>query len=197
MHPKTFIFIGRSGSGKGTQARLIQEWLKKETPEFEIFYLETGTGFRKFFKGNAFSHTLSQKIYKEGGLQPAFLAVWMWSHLLIEKMTGKEHLIIDGTPRKAHEAPLLDEALRFYERKKPYFVYLNVGEEWARKRLHERGRSDDRTETSVNERMEWFKTDVLPAVEFFRKRDGYHFLDINGEQGIDEIHKDIVSHLTK
>ena len=29
INPKTFIFIGRSGCGKGTQANLLIEYLKK------------------------------------------------------------------------------------------------------------------------------------------------------------------------
>ena len=48
MNPQTFVFIGRSGCGKGTQAKLLQDVLKEKNPDQEIFYIETGANFRKF-----------------------------------------------------------------------------------------------------------------------------------------------------
>jgi ABC-type proline/glycine betaine transport system ATPase subunit len=37
--PFSFVFIGRSGCGKGTQVALLQEYLQKHYSEFPIFYL--------------------------------------------------------------------------------------------------------------------------------------------------------------
>ena len=45
---QSFIFMGRSGCGKGTQAKLLMEYLKKIDPARDIFYLETGAGVREF-----------------------------------------------------------------------------------------------------------------------------------------------------
>ena len=39
-------------------------------------------------------------VMKKGKLQPAFLAIHIWSHLLIEQMDKDKDLIVDGTPRK-------------------------------------------------------------------------------------------------
>ncbi len=32
----------------------------------------------------------------------------------------------------------------------------------------------------------------MPAVEFFRQSDYYSFLDINGEQSIEDVHQELV-----
>ena len=59
MSPQTFIFIGRSGCGKGTQAELLQKRVKEKDQSSEIFYLETGAYFREFLRGEKYSNKLS------------------------------------------------------------------------------------------------------------------------------------------
>jgi adenylate kinase family enzyme len=91
MELQTFIFIGRSGCGKGTQVALLQEYIKQQDHKRHIFYIETGERFRQFIKEHSLSSRLAAKIYKSGSRQPDFIAVWMWSNLLVKKMTGEEH----------------------------------------------------------------------------------------------------------
>ena len=57
---ETFIFIGNSGCGKSTQVALLQKYLKENHPNNNIFYLQTGAKFRKFFKGQTYSHRLAR-----------------------------------------------------------------------------------------------------------------------------------------
>lgn len=192
MAPKTFILIGRSGCGKGTQAELLKEHLEKNVSEFSVLYIETGAKFRKFVKGDSYTSEIAREVNDAGKLQSSFLATWMWSNILIEKLTGKEHLVLDGIPRKLNEAKILDGALMFWKRVKPNFIFINVSEKWARERLSGRGRKDDSNNDNVDSKMEWYKSDVVPAIEHFKDRDNYNFLDINGEQTIEEVHKDII-----
>ena len=100
MTPKTFILIGRSGCGKGTQAELLKKHLEKNVSEFPVLYIETGARFRAFVKGDSYTSLLAREVNDSGKLQSSFLATWMWSNILIEKLTGKEHLVLDGIPRK-------------------------------------------------------------------------------------------------
>ncbi|MDO8572905.1 MAG: nucleoside monophosphate kinase [bacterium] len=195
MSPQTFIFIGRSGCGKGTQADLLQKYLKTQDPGREIFYLETGSRFRDFIKGDSLSSKLSLAISQEEKLQPSFLAVWMWSHLFIENLKGNEHIISDGTPRSVDEARVLDSAIRFYDRMPAYVVYLNVSRSWAEDRLQNRGRADDQNKDRIKKRLDWFETDVLPAVNHLREHPEYRFLDINGERPLEEVHKEIIKNI--
>lgn len=192
---QTFIFIGRSGCGKGTQASLIKERLQKESPTTEIFYMESGARFREFIQGGSFSSQLSKEIYEQDHRQPDFLAVWNWAHLFVDNFTGKEHIMIDGTPRSLAEAKILDTALGFYKRDKPYIVYIDVSSEWSRKHLLARGRTDDKTLERINRRLAWFESDVVPAIEYYRDNPNYRFIEINGEQPIEKVQADIVAKL--
>lgn len=193
MSPQTFIFIGRSGCGKGTQADLLQKYLKTQDPSREIFYLETGSRFRDFIKDENLSSKLAREISHRGDRQPDFLAVWIWSHVLIEGLTGDEHIIIDGTPRSLNEANVLDSAIRFYKKNPATVVYMNVSRPWAEERLFNRGRTDDRHAEQIKKRLDWFETDVVPAIDHLRHHPEYRFLDINGEQPVDDVHLEIMS----
>jgi adenylate kinase family enzyme len=196
MEPLTFLFIGRSGCGKGTQARLLQEYLQAHDPEKKkIFYLETGNRFREFIAGGSYSGKLSGDINKTGGLQPEFLAVWNWADLLVTTMEGGEHLIMDGTPRKLDEARVLDSGFTFYKRSKPFVIFLDVSRQFSEKRLRERGRQDDKVEAFIQNRLDWFETDVLPAIRYYWKNPGYTLLQIQGEQSIEKVHGDIIEQL--
>ncbi|MFA5841804.1 MAG: nucleoside monophosphate kinase [Candidatus Paceibacterota bacterium] len=196
MHPQTFIFIGRSGSGKGTQAELLKKYLDEEVVGTrDVLYIETGPRFRNFIKEDTFSSKLSKEAYDNADLQPSFLAVWMWASILIEKMKGDEHLIIDGTPRALPEAKVLSTALDFYSRNGAHVIYLNVSRSWTEKRLLERGRVEDATFTKRNKRMDWFDREVFPTIEYLKNDDRYHLYDVNGEQTVADVHKEIIARI--
>lgn len=193
MNPQTFIFIGRSGCGKGTQAELLQQKLKEKSPETPLFYLETGERFREYIQSGTHSANLSKDIMDKGGLQPEFLAVWNWSSLMVEKMTGKEHLVLDGTPRKLDEAEVLDSAIRFYKREKPFVIFLDVSKEFSMARFKDRGRADDKSLQVIEERMRWYEDHVVAAIRYYWHNDAYTLLSINGEQSIEDVHAEIIS----
>ncbi len=193
MTPKTFIFIGRSGCGKGTQAKLLDEYIKKNDSDLHsIFHLETGAKFREFINGDTFTQKKSKDYYDKDLLQPAFLSIHLWSHILIEQIKGDEHLFIDGTPRTIAEYEALKSALKFYERQDPIVIYINVGKDWSRDRLMGRGRMDDDME-SVERRLSWYEDTVVPVVEKLKNNTDYKFLEINGEQTVEAVHAEIVS----
>ncbi len=188
---QTFIFIGRSGCGKGTQIDLLSEKLKEKTPDIGINYISTGQDLRKFWEGDTYTHKLSKEIVEAGSLQPEFLVTYLWGKDLVEDMTGNEHLILDGTPRRLNEAEMLDSAIKFYQRENPTVIYMNVSREWSTDRLLGRGRHDDDKE-QIKKRLDWFDADVMPAVEYLKNNSTYSFLDINGEQTIEEVHQEIM-----
>ncbi len=192
MEFKTFIFIGRSGCGKGTQVKLLIEHLKESKETEKVFYLQTGQHFRDFVKEEGLANKLADEIMEEGGRQPDFLAVWVWSNAFLKNVKNEEHLIVDGTPRSLNEARILDTAMKFYKRKKPIVVYMDVSREWSEERLLARGRADDLEIEDIRKRLDWFEDDVLPAVSFYRDNLDYDFIFINGEQTIEEVSKEIM-----
>jgi len=192
---EAFIFMGKSGCGKGTQVELFKEKLKEKS-NVQTFHVETGTFFREFIKGNSYSQVLSKKTVEAGGLMPGSYAIYLWVDYLVKNFTGKENLLFDGASRKLSEAILLEETLRFYGIKRYKVVYINVGDKWSHDRLFARGRKDD-SEEGIKTRMAWFQKDVMPCIEFFKNDSNCDFYDINGEQTIEEVHKEIVKKVFK
>jgi len=188
----TFIFFGRSGSGKGTQAKLLKEYLEKADHHRRVLYIETGDRIREFMYQTGYTSSLVKGIIDHGGLLPEFLPIWIWTDYLIRNYTGKEHLILDGLSRRVSEAPVLDSALKFYKCEKLYVVLLDVSREWSKERLMARKRKDD-TARDIEARLDWYDTNVVSTMDFFKKNPSYKFLTINGEQSIEEVQKEIVS----
>lgn len=195
MSPLTFIFFGPSGSGKGTQSKLLIEKIKEIDPNKKVLYLETGERLRNFAKQNSFSAKKTKEVIDAGGLMPEFLPIWIWSQFFIDNINGNEHLVIDGISRKVHEAWILDTALQFYSRQEPTIISIVVSPEWATGRLEERGRIDDRAE-EIKRRMEWYEKSVKPALEHFRSNSYYKFIEINGEQSIEDVHREILNKIS-
>ncbi|MBI4121127.1 MAG: nucleoside monophosphate kinase [Parcubacteria group bacterium] len=187
-----YIFIGRSGCGKGTQAELLKAYLEKKNPGQRVIWFGTGERFRTFLKEPGHTQDIARGYVERGKLSPEFLAIHIWSHFFIEDIVGGESVIFDGTPRKLNEARVLDDALEFYGAKVSV-IFINVSREWARERLLGRGRQDD-TEEYIKNRLDWFESDVAETLAFYK--DSKHaFLEINGEQPIPKVHEDIVKQL--
>ena len=195
MEQQTLLLMGPSGSGKGTQAKLLEEYLKKHDKGRSISYVRVGGRFRELAAGESHTGGLVKNYIENGRLVPEFLTVWAWSVVLIEEMTSDRHLIFDGSPRRLKAAKVLDAALEFYKRKLIKVAVRNVSKEWSRERLTERGRSDDLDKEDVERRLSWYDTEVIPVIDFFRNSDRYEVFDINSEQTIEEVHDEAVKTL--
>ena len=120
--------------------------------------------------------------------------MWMWSHVLIDKFKGTEHAFFDGITRSLPEAMTFTTALEFYGRKATV-VCLDVSRAWSEARLLSRGRSDDVDMDEVKKRLDWFDKDSAPAIDYFNVHGTYKLITVNGEQTIEEVHKEIVAKL--
>jgi len=190
MNLQSFVFIGRSGCGKGTQIEMLMKLLKEKDPDREILYIYTGQEFRNFIQGSSATQKISKSIYDSGGLMPEFLTVHMWVKPLVEKYKGNQHIIFDGTPRKFHEAGVLHSMFGFYKLEKPWVINIGISAEEAVKRLLKRERQDD-NESDIRKRLGWYETDVSPTIEFYRDNPNYNFLYVDGERSQEEVHLDI------
>lgn len=186
MEKQTILFYGKSGSGKGTQAKKLVEVLGED----KTLYIETGARIRQFMNKDGFTSERTKELIDEGGLLPEFLPIWIWANVLVEEYTNDKHLILDGLARRVHESSILDTTFKFYKIEKPTIILIDVSREWAKKHLLERGRADD-TEESVEERLDWYDENVTPAMNFFKDNSYYNFITVNGEQTIDEVHEEI------
>ncbi len=192
---RVFVIMGRSAAGKGTQARLLVDFLKQRHQDLPdpVLYLETGAMFREYLKGDSYSSELSRQVSAAGARQPDFLAIWLWTELLVKNYSGGKHWVVDGTPRSLSEALAFDTALKFYGFGRATIILLNIPDGVAHDRLTKRGREDDLDRQGNERRLRWFEDDVSPAIDFFRNNRDYHFVTVDGTGGIEKIHQEIAA----
>lgn len=210
-----FILLGKSGSGKGTQAELLRK-------KFGLDCVGSGDLIRERAKKNDFTGQKAKRIMLEGKLIPMPVAFKLWLDR-IEQLKAKKTLkgfVMDGNPRRIFEAYLIDDALEFYEwGKNMKAILIDISNKEAIWRLTKRRicknckeiipfigdfrkikkcpkcggelvqRGDD-TQASVKKRLSWYRTDVQPIVNYYRKTG--RLIKINGEQPIEKVFKDIL-----
>jgi len=194
--PFVFLLMGRSGCGKGTQAKMLIKYLQDNNLG-ETLYVYTGEKLRSFTeKEENLAASLAKSKMKAGGLLPSFLAVWLWSGSLIEGVKENNNVIMDGSPRTLLEAMMMDDAMEFYGRNNVIPVFLETSEEWSTQRLLGRGRSDDSLK-SIKERQAYFEKDVVPVIDYYEKESKYKLMRINGEQSVEAVHQEILEKVFK
>ncbi len=57
--PFTFLLFGRSGCGKGTQAKLLQDYLEKRDGPGSALYIYVGDKMREFDQGDSLTAKLA------------------------------------------------------------------------------------------------------------------------------------------
>jgi adenylate kinase family enzyme len=195
MELQTVILIGPSGCGKGTQAALLKEYLEKHDAKHPTHYFQTGEKFREFMEGDGYTQRKLKEMLHEGKLAPGFLPIWMWGSLFIEGVTGDDHIITDGFPRRAEEAPILHTAFEFYERKNPHVIVLDTADDVIVRRLVDGRKRFDDTPEKVQERLQWFRRDVSRAINFFEEHPYYNVHRIDGADPIPDVHDRILKTL--
>lgn len=186
----TLVFLGRSGSGKDTQIDFL---LKR--PDFAgAIRTDTGGRFRELAQRDSVLWRKAKDVLDRGARQPDWFAFSLWLFLVGEKLKGGEILISSGSPRSLREARLIDEALAFMERPAAVAVLVDVNPQEATKRLLLRGRHDD-NKKGIEERMAWFETDVMPALEYYRKEK--RLIEVGGEPSPEEVFKELEEKLEK
>ncbi len=215
--PKIVILLGPPGSGKGTQAKLLQE-------RYDYHYLSTGDLIREAIKKAATGDPLAMEIksrYDQGEPQPDNLILKMVREKL-NAVNLREGIIFDAFPLSDRQAWGLDEIIE--ESGKPEVVALNieVGEEETITRLSLRKycpqdnsvyypksptydqdlcavcggklvrRADD-APAVVRERYQAYQSRIRSLVHFYEKR--RQLIRVDGEQTVEGVAEEMFKKL--
>ncbi|MFH1461243.1 MAG: nucleoside monophosphate kinase [Patescibacteria group bacterium] len=207
------ILLGRSGCGKGTQAKLLIK-------DFGFEYLGTGEILRKRAKTKDFSGKKLKREMNQGGRVSTFFVFQIWGNEA-EEVKNKPNfkgLVIDGSPRSLLEAELMDGLFDWYEWKNIKVILLDISHQEAFERLAKRrickqcnrlipwigefkslkvcdqcggeliNRPDDKLE-AIRERLNYYKKDVEPAIDYYQKQG--RLIRVNGEKSIEDVYQDV------
>lgn len=195
MDPKSIIFIGPQGSGKGTQIAMLDQVLRMKDPTRRVVDIQTGRRFRAMAaSGEGYTEKHIEETLNTGILQPLFLSTVLWGDAMRTHLDDVCHLLIDGFPRIIDEAKVLESALKFYRRNPIDIINLDTPEEIVRARMIGRARPDD-TKESIEERLRWYREETLPVVEYYRGRANTTVHDIDGTASIEDVHRAILDSL--
>ncbi len=188
MECNTFLMIGRPGSGKGTQAKLLAQKIGAN-----IF--SSGEEFRALAAGATYLGRRIKDAMEGGELMPHWLASYIYEKEIFATEPGQK-LVFEGACRTEPEAVLFHEISLWLPR--PYVaVYLNVPEEevWQRllKRATLESRKDD-TEEAIRKRFDEYTKKNEAVIGAFRERGT--LVEVNGAQPIEAVHQDVLKALT-
>lgn len=193
MQPHTFIFFGIVGSGKGTQVALLKEYLKKDGKE--CVYIGTGDLFRSLAESPKSDTEIKIKQWLDAGklVSDEMTNELVDYHIGLRVLPDK-NVIFDGYPRTVPQSKFFEEKMQAHKRDDIKIIYIELSEAEAMKRNLLRGRSDD-TEAGLKQRFNEYVNNVVPAMNYFKDKSGYTIYAINGEQSVEDVHKDIINAL--
>ncbi len=188
---RTFVFFGIVGSGKGTQIQLLEKHIKEKDPNADVLWSYVGGEFRKLVAENNYTGLLVKERLDQGYLQPNFLSVSMFANTLITHLKKDTYLLTDGFPRSPSQTHLFEQIIDFYGRKNIALIHIKVSRDESIRRMKLRGRADD-TDVGMKNRLDEYTNEVLPALLHLQMHDGYTLYEINGEQSIDDVFKELL-----
>lgn len=193
MEPVTLLFFGQQGAGKGTQVKMLTDYLASKS-DTAIIKIDMGAELRGLRDTGSFAGKLTGTVIDAGHRMPDFMPTYLQTKKLVDNLiTGSEHIIADGLARGADQTRAFDDAMTFFGRTNFQIISLELAESTVIQRMIARGRNDD-TEEGIKNRLSWYKTDVLPQLEMLKTR-GRTVHHIDGEPDVDTIHKNILAAL--
>ena len=175
------ILIGIQGSGKSVQGKLLSKELK-------IPYLSSGHIFRELAKKQTPEGNFIKETLNSGSLIPDDQTL----EIVVEYLQRPEYkngYILDGFPRTTRQAEAFDHDIT-------KAIYLKVSDKEALWRLS--GRDDERLDTTlkaIRKRIDLFHQLTEPVLGFYKQKG--ILLEIDGEESIEEVNKEILSNLSK
>lgn len=181
---QSIIFIGKTGSGKGTQA----------------YKLATVLGYDVFSIGDKTRATAAEDTelgrYIRDIQVSAWIPEWLASYWMTEALVSAPEssgLVFESVARKPQEAEKFHEIHEVLER--PYIVlYMELDDETAAARMRSRNRDASDSELNIPRRLQAFKDETMASIAFFEQQGT--LITINAAQDPEDVHTDILSAIT-
>lgn len=170
-----FILFGPPGAGKGTQAVQLSQ-------RFAVPHISTGDLFRAAIAEQTPVGVKAQGYLDRGELVPDEVVIDIIRERLVQADT-QAGWILDGFPRTVPQAHALDELLISIQQELERVINLTVPNEALVERMLSRGRKDD-TEDVIRRRLQIYKDQTAPLIDFYRDRHLLKDIDGSGAVGV-------------
>jgi adenylate kinase len=165
------VFIGPPGSGKGTQAQRLKDYLG-------VAHLSTGDMLRDACRTATVPGRQALQYMESGKLVPDGVVISIVRERLAEP-DCENGCLFDGFPRTLSQAEALDELLAQFGTPLDLVLELQVDEPHVLERLAVRGREDDNDRT-IRERLRQYELLTAPLLDYYRGRGILRSIDGNG-----------------
>lgn len=193
MQPKTIIFIGPQGSGKGTQVELLAETY--QATGRPVSCIQTGDIFRSLGVADSYVAKAVQAHIEAGNLMPDAITNGLVVERILQVVDAKKTLIFDGYPRSKSQVEILFEVLKFFGRTKADVIHLDTPDSVVIERMQARNRSDDTSE-SIASRLAIYHAETEPLLDLFNTMgEEVTVIPIAGAQSIEEVQAEIINKL--
>jgi adenylate kinase len=175
------ILIGIQGSGKSTQGNILADKLN-------IPYLSTGHIFRELSKEKSPAGRYIKETVNAGYLVPDEKVLEIVSEYLSRPEYEKGY-VLDGFPRTVAQAEAFKNGIN-------KVIYLRVSDKEALWRIS--GREDvreDETLHALRKRIDLFHRFTEPVLDYYKQKSV--LVEVDGEQSVEEIHKQIMEAIEK
>ena len=185
------IFFGPPGAGKGTQAKIISEYLN-------ISHLSTGDILRKKLHDSDNLANELKKIMSAGKLVSDDILNSIVSSRLSEETDNG--FILDGYPRTLNQSQFLNDFLSRTSNSIDFIFNIQINFETLRSRIQKRSseesRDDDKIDVIKTRYNEYLKS-TQKVTDFYKTKYSSMFYEIDGSLEIDEITEKIKKILKK
>ena len=168
---KVIAFIGITGSGKTTQAKILGKRLGCPV-------ISTGTVLRTRLEGDLAKEVAQGKVINDKVTIP------LLEKELKKAGADKKEMVLDGSPRSLDQAKWLISKFQSGEFMFTAFIHLRASEAVVRARLLARGRYDD-TDQSIAKRFDEYHDKVEPVLNYLKSQ-GYQISEIDGEDSVEQ-----------
>src|SRR3989344_4365001 len=166
--PLNLIILGPQGSGKGTQAALLQK-------RFDAAYFGAGDALREIAKTDT---ALGRKVHQTINVEGKLVEPELISEVVREKILTvprEQNLVIDSYPRSLEQYELFRQFLSDMNRGPYTVVFLELSEE------------------AVRQRLALFNSLTLPMIRQMEMAD--EVICVNGLPSIEQVHQEILAKL--
>ena len=183
------VLLGPPGSGKGTQAARLKEYL-------QVPHISTGDLLRAEVAAGSPLGVQAKEVMARGDFVSDEVLLGMLEARLARPDTANG-FILDGYPRNLTQAAALGELLHKIGQPMDYGVQLEVPTELLVERIAGRaaaeGRSDDTPEV-VRKRLQKYNNDTAPVIDYYRQHG--QLTVVNGVGSLDEVFSRLIEALS-